>query len=100
MISLRDWVGVGRVPRRARDAQRVQPLLPAAPRPTPSSPPARRGRPPPGLPRRPGSRAQLAAGRMAPELLGSVNARPAALERAGYDFEDEDVVAVLASALV
>lgn len=42
---------------------------------------------------------RLAAGDLAPELLGSVNARPAALERAGYDFEDEDVREVLASAL-
>ena len=42
---------------------------------------------------------RLAAGRMAPELLGSVDARPAALERAGYDFEDEDVREVLAAAL-
>ncbi|WP_107772722.1 TIGR01777 family oxidoreductase [Nocardioides sediminis] len=42
---------------------------------------------------------KVAGGRMAPELLGSVNARPAALERAGYDFQDEDVTAVLAAAL-
>jgi uncharacterized protein len=42
---------------------------------------------------------RLGAGRMAPELLGSVNARPAALERAGYDFEDEDVAGVIAAAL-
>lgn len=42
---------------------------------------------------------RLAAGRMAPELLGSLNTRPAALERAGYDFKDEDVREVLASAL-
>ncbi len=42
---------------------------------------------------------RVAAGNMAPELLGSVNARPAALERAGYDFEDEDVREVLAAAL-
>ncbi|GAA1931755.1 TIGR01777 family oxidoreductase [Nocardioides hwasunensis] len=42
---------------------------------------------------------KVAAGDMAPELLGSVNARPAALERAGYDFEDEDVREVLAAAL-
>jgi uncharacterized protein len=42
---------------------------------------------------------KVAAGEMAPELLGSVNARPAALERAGYDFEDEDVREVLAAAL-
>ena len=39
------------------------------------------------------------AGKMAPELLGSVNARPAALEAAGYPFRDRDVTAVLASAL-
>lgn len=42
---------------------------------------------------------KVAAGDLAPELLGSVNARPAALERAGYDFEDEDVREVLAAAL-
>ena len=40
-----------------------------------------------------------AAGDLAPELLGSINARPAALERAGYDFEDEDVREVLTAAL-
>ncbi len=40
-----------------------------------------------------------AAGGLAPELLGSINARPAALERAGYDFEDEDVREVLAAGL-
>lgn len=42
---------------------------------------------------------KVAAGDLAPELLASVNARPAALERAGYDFEDEDVREVLAAAL-
>ena len=42
---------------------------------------------------------KAAAGPMAPELLNSLNPRPAALERAGYDFEDEDVREVLAAAL-
>jgi uncharacterized protein (TIGR01777 family) len=42
---------------------------------------------------------KTAAGDLAPEVLGSVNGRPAALERAGYDFEDEDVRDVLAAAL-
>jgi uncharacterized protein (TIGR01777 family) len=42
---------------------------------------------------------ELGAGQMAPELLGSVNARPAALEKAGYTFRDGDVTAVLSSAL-
>ena len=42
---------------------------------------------------------KLGAGQMAPELLGSLNARPAALEKAGYTFRDRDVTAVLAAAL-
>ena len=42
---------------------------------------------------------RAAAGDLAPEVLGSINSRPAALERAGYDFEDEDVREVLAAAL-
>ncbi|WP_460799138.1 TIGR01777 family oxidoreductase [Nocardioides pacificus] len=40
-----------------------------------------------------------AAGAMAPEVLGSVNARPAALTDAGYTFHDPDVRAVLSAAL-
>ena len=40
-----------------------------------------------------------AAGAMAPELLGSVNARPAVLEAAGYVFQDPDVRSVIAAAL-
>lgn len=42
---------------------------------------------------------KLGAGRIAPELLGSVNARPAALEHAGFDFTDHDVTEVLAAGL-
>jgi uncharacterized protein len=42
---------------------------------------------------------KVGAGQMSPELLGSVRARPAALEQAGYDFRDGDVTAVLAAAL-
>ena len=36
---------------------------------------------------------------MASELLGSVNARPAALEAAGYEFQDRDVAGVLRAGL-
>ena len=39
------------------------------------------------------------AGPMAPELLGSVNAQPEALQRAGYRFQDLDVRDVLSAAL-
>ena len=42
---------------------------------------------------------KMAAGPMAPELLGSLDVRPAALTAAGHAFADTDVDAVLASAL-
>ncbi|HET8960814.1 TIGR01777 family oxidoreductase [Nocardioides sp.] len=42
---------------------------------------------------------KVGAGQMSPELLGSVRARPAALEKAGYEFLDPDVRAVVAAAL-
>ncbi|GGO75203.1 TIGR01777 family oxidoreductase [Nocardioides deserti] len=42
---------------------------------------------------------KLGAGAMAPELLGSLNVRPAALETAGFTFRDRDVEAVLRSGL-
>ena len=42
---------------------------------------------------------KLVAWRMAPEALGSLNVRPAALKRAGYDFQDVDVREVLSAAL-
>jgi uncharacterized protein (TIGR01777 family) len=38
-------------------------------------------------------------GAMAPELLGSLNVRPAALEASGYEVQDRDVDAVLRTAL-
>jgi len=42
---------------------------------------------------------RLGAGKMAPELLGSLNVRPAALIESGYEFHDRDVDAVLAAGL-
>ena len=42
---------------------------------------------------------RVAAGKMAPELLGSVDAHPAALLDSGYAFRDPDVAAVLAAGL-
>ena len=42
---------------------------------------------------------RLGAGRLASELLGSVNARPVALEAAGYEFRDRDVADVLRAGL-
>ena len=42
---------------------------------------------------------KVGAGKMAPELLGSLNVVPAALEAAGYEFRDPDVEAVLRAGL-
>jgi uncharacterized protein len=42
---------------------------------------------------------RIAAGPMAPEVLNSINLRPAALEDAGYEFQDQDVRDVLAAML-
>lgn len=42
---------------------------------------------------------RTAAGAMAPEVLGSLNTAPAALEAAGFDFEDRTVEDVLSAAL-
>jgi NAD dependent epimerase/dehydratase family enzyme len=42
---------------------------------------------------------RVGAGRMAPELLGSLNVRPAALLDSGYEFLDHDVTEVLAAGL-
>lgn len=42
---------------------------------------------------------KLGAGRMADEILGSMNARPAVLEAAGYTFKDRNVAEVLRAGL-
>jgi uncharacterized protein len=47
----------------------------------------------------PAAAIRIAAGEMAPELLGSVNVRPAALIDSGYTFLDPDVESMLATAL-
>jgi uncharacterized protein (TIGR01777 family) len=47
----------------------------------------------------PGMAIRVGAGRMAPELLGSMNAAPRALLDAGFEFHDPDVTAVLAAGL-
>jgi len=47
----------------------------------------------------PGPLLRIGAGAMAPELLGSLNVRPARLLESGYEFHDPDVSAVLATAV-
>ena len=54
---------------------------------------------PPAIATVPGPVLKIAAGRLAPEVLGSLNVRPQALLDLGYEFADPDVDAVLASGL-
>ena len=100
MISLRDWVGAVSYLIESRDVSGAFNLC--CPR-TPTNAEFTRALAH-ALHRKaflavPSAVMKVAAGDLAPELLASVNARPAALERAGYDFEDEDVREVLAAAL-
>ncbi len=96
MISLRDWVGAAAhlvehdevegpanlvCPQPPTNAEFTRALGDLLHRPTLAVAPA------PVL--------RLAAGPMAPELLGSVDARPAVLTASGYEFHDPDVEAVL-----
>ncbi|WP_205473560.1 TIGR01777 family oxidoreductase [Nocardioides sp. SYSU D00038] len=100
MISLRDWVGgvthlvehddvAGPVnlccPRTPTNAEFTRALARAVHRPAFAA-----------VPR---TALRLGAGAMAPELLGSLRVRPAALEAAGYSFRDRDVESVLATGL-
>ena len=100
MISLRDWIGAVSYLLESRDVSGAFNLCcPQAPTNTEfthalASAVRRRA-----FLSVPSALLEPAAGDLAPELLGSINARPAALERAGYDFEDEDVREVLAAGL-
>ena len=53
----------------------------------------------PGFATVPAPLLRVAAGKMAPELLGSLNVSPAALRDVGYGFQDPDVAAVVSSGL-
>jgi len=100
VISLRDWVGAAAF--LAETATVSRPVNLCCPR-TPTNTEFTQA-----LADAVGRKARLAApaailkraaGAMAPELLGSVNARPTVLESAGYEFQDPDVRDVLAVAL-
>lgn len=100
MISLRDWVGatafLAEHPTAAGPANLCCPETPTNAEFTAALARAV-GRP--AFATVPGPLIKVAAGPMAPEALGSVNARPAVLLDLGYEFEDPDVTAVLASGL-
>ena len=101
MISLRDWVGA--VVHLAEHDSAAGAFNLCSPQDAdqrgvhrgrwPSSCTGRRSPPCRGSPSRP------APGRWRPELLGSLNVVPAALQAAGYDFHDHDVVSVVRAGL-
>ena len=100
LISLRDWIGAVAFLLESRDVSGVFNLCsPRTPTNAEFTVALADAVNRPAFLRAPASVLRAAAGPMAPELLGSVNARPAALERAGYDFHDEDVTEVIAAAL-
>ncbi|MDT0187931.1 TIGR01777 family oxidoreductase [Microbacterium sp. ARD31] len=100
MISLRDWIGAVSYLLESRDVSGAFNLCcPTTPTNAEFTRELARAVHRKALFAAPAQVLRLAAGDLSSELLGSVNARPAALERAGYDFEDEDVREVLASAL-
>ena len=100
MISLRDWVGA--VAHLAEHDDAEGPFNLCCPEPPTNAEFSRalaRAVHRIALPGVPKAALRLGAGRMAPELLNSVNARPAALEESGFLFGDRDVEAILATGL-
>ncbi len=100
MITLRDWLGA--VTHLAEHPDASGPFNLSCPRPPTNAEFTRAlgralGRP--TLLAVPASVIRLGAGPASPDLLGSIDARPAALVASGYDFSDPDVDAVLATAL-
>lgn len=100
MVSLRDWVGA--VVHLAEHEDAAGPFNICCPR-TPTNAEftealaAELHRP--AFARVPKALLKVGAGRMAPEVLGSLNVVPAALQAAGYEFRDRDVRAVLRAGL-
>lgn len=99
MISLRDWVGAVRFLGEHDDVQgAVNLCCPATPTNADFTAALARLVHRPAVFAVPAAVLRPAAGRMAPELLGSVRAVPRVLQDAGFDFADRTVADVLASA--
>jgi uncharacterized protein len=100
MVSLRDWLGaVAHLAEHATAAGAFNICCPETPTNAEFTKALARAVHRPAVVFVPSPVLRLVAGRMAPELLGSLNVRPAALEQSGYTFRDRDVEAVLASGL-
>lgn len=100
MVSLRDWVGaVAFLGSHATASGPFNLVCPRTPTNAEFTDALARALGRRALLRVPSGLVELGAGRLAPELLGSVNAVPAALEAAGYEFCDRDVDAVVRAGL-
>ena len=100
IISLRDWVG-GVVHLAEHDdvSGPVNLVCPRPPTNTEFTQELARQLSRPAFARVPKALIRVGAGRMADEILGSVNARPAVLQSAGYSFSDRNVAEVLRAGL-
>jgi uncharacterized protein (TIGR01777 family) len=100
MVSLRDWVGA--VVHLAEHQDASGPFNVCCPQ-TPTNAEFTQALAGelhrPAVARVPRAVLKVAAGRMAPEVLGSLNVVPAALEASGYAFHDRDVLAVVRAGL-
>ena len=100
MLSLRDWVG-GVVHLAEHDSVSgpVNLICPKPPTNAEFTEELARQLSRPSFARVPKALIKVGAGRMADEILGSVNARPAVLEASGYTFQDRNVAEVLRAGL-
>ena len=100
MLSLRDWLGaVIHLAEHATAEGPVNLCCPQTPTNAEFTSALAKAVHRPALAFVPSALLEAGAGAMAPELLGSMNLRPVALEKAGYEFRDRDVTAVLAAGL-
>ena len=100
MSSLRDWIGaVAHLAEHPTASGPFNICLPEAPTNAEFTRALARAVRRPAFLHVPAAVIRVAAGEMAPELLGSVNVRPAALLESGYEFLDTDVAEMLRSAL-
>ncbi|WP_300406161.1 TIGR01777 family oxidoreductase [Nocardioides sp.] len=100
MSSLRDWIGaVAHLAEHPTASGPFNICLPEAPTNAEFTRALARAVRRPAFLHVPAAVIRVAAGEMAPELLGSVNVRPAALLESGYEFLDTDVAEMLTSAL-
>jgi uncharacterized protein (TIGR01777 family) len=100
MISLRDWVGaVVHLAEHPDAAGPINLCLPQAPTNAEFTKALAAAVRRPAVVPVPSAAIKVAGGRMAPELLGSLNVRPAALLTSGYRFADPDLESMLTTAL-